>query len=79
MGKFKANGFGLYDMLGNVWEWVENCYSAGYDKARDCSRRVVRGGGWDGDPQNVRSANRDWVAPDNRGDVLGFRVARTLP
>ena len=87
VGAFKANGFGLQDMLGNVWEWVEDCYNKTYDGApRDgsawvagnCSARVVRGGGWDNDPQLVRSAIRDGFAPGNRINNLGFRIARTL-
>jgi len=84
---FKPNAFGLYDMAGNVWQWVQDCYHNGYDGAPndgsartdgDCSRRVVRGGSWDFNPRNLRSADRGGVATDDRYVNLGFRVGRTL-
>ena len=87
-GSFKPNAFGLYDMLGNVSEWVEDCWNDSYASTPadgrvwatgDCSRRVIRGGGWDYIPQFVRSADRNWYAPGFRDVNLGFRVARTLP
>ena len=87
VGTFKANGFGLQDMLGNVSEWVEDCYNKTYDGApRDgsawvagsCSSRVIRGGGWGSKPQVVRSAFRNGNTPGYRIVNLGFRVARTL-
>ncbi len=88
VGSFKPNRFGLYDMLGNVWEWVEDCWNASYSGAPtdgsawntgDCSRRVLRGGGWYYGPRNVRLAKRLKNAPAAHGHDLGFRVARTLP
>jgi len=90
--RFRANAFGLYDMLGNAWEWTQDCYQASFDakivdgSASDsllstftCDRRVLRGGSWDGIPDHLRSANRDWYVPGNRYILVGFRVARTLP
>ena len=88
VGAFKLNAFGLYDVLGNVWELVEGCDNKTYDGAPadgrvwstgDCSRRVYRGGGWDSRPQFVRFAKRIMDVPSWRGLDLGFRVARTRP
>ena len=79
--------FGLYDMVGNVWEWVQDCYHDNYNGAPtdgsawtggDCSRRVVRGGSWGNFPVILRSANRDWGTAGDRSNYLGFRVARTF-
>jgi formylglycine-generating enzyme required for sulfatase activity len=87
VGSFAANGFGLYDMVGNVWEWTQDCYHDGYDGAPtdgsawisgDCGSRVLRGGSWYRDPDNLRSALRFGVTSDLRNYGVGFRVARTL-
>jgi len=88
IGSFAPNPFGLYDMHGNVWEWVEDCLHTNYEGAPtdgsawtaqgDCSRRVVRGGSWAGYPVSLRSALRFWYSADDHGNDLGFRVARTL-
>jgi formylglycine-generating enzyme required for sulfatase activity len=68
-------------------EWVEDCYHDSYAGApsdgsawvsADCSFRVVRGGSWGSDPQDIRSASRYWNSPKNVGVALGFRVARSL-
>jgi formylglycine-generating enzyme required for sulfatase activity len=86
------NPFGLYNMLGDVWEWVEDCWHDSYEgapvdgsdwgeeKGGGCAlRRVVRGGSWSNTPDKVRSASRGFFDPDDsRHDNLGFRVARTL-
>ncbi len=89
-GKFVANKWQLHDMLGNVWEWNQDCYTDNYeDVPRDgspwehaddseCSRRVLRGGSWDYEPQNVRSAYRFRLTPDFRSIHVGFRLARTF-
>jgi formylglycine-generating enzyme required for sulfatase activity len=87
VGEKKPNGFGLYDMHGNVWEWVEDCYHDSYQEAPSdgsawiagaCGERVVRGGAWGGNPRDLRSAVRGGNTPGNRTNVLGFRVGRTL-
>jgi formylglycine-generating enzyme required for sulfatase activity len=85
VGSFQANPWGLYDMHGNVWEWVEDCYrdnlsgqtAAAYTSG-DCSLRVLRGGSWNYSPQNLRSASRGWASSTVRGLFGGFRLARTL-
>ncbi len=86
-GSYKANGFGLYDMLGNVGEWTEDCWNAGYKGAPadgsawltgDCSRHVFRGSSWSSEPRLARSATRDREVSEFRRPTLGFRIARTL-
>ena len=87
-GSFAPNGFGLFDMLGNVWEWVEDCGHRNYERAPsdgsawvrrgDCRFRMLRGGSWEDAPSRVRSAFRHWESADTRNDVIGFRVATTL-
>ena len=87
VGMFHPNAFGLHDMLGNVWEWTEDCYYDSYKDAPSdgsarvtprCGSRLLRGGGWSVSPLLVRSAVRIRDVPDFRYDYLGFRVARTL-
>ena len=89
---FKPNPFGLFGMLGNVWQWTEDCWHKSYIGApadgrpwneKICTRHVLRGGSWDNVPVFVRSASRTG-AEDNGGDfdystLAGFRVARDLP
>jgi formylglycine-generating enzyme required for sulfatase activity len=92
VGSFGPNAFGLYDMLGNVWQWVADCWNDSYVGAPgdghawisgDCKRHVLRGGCWSNPPVFVRSAAR--IGGDARGAdfdysaYAGFRVARTLP
>jgi formylglycine-generating enzyme required for sulfatase activity len=87
VGGYSTNAWGLCDMHGNIFEWVEDCWNDGYDGAPadgsawregNCIRRVLRGGSWHSDPRNLRSAYRVGNAPIVRDDVRGFRVARTL-
>lgn len=86
---YQPNAFGLYDMHGNAWEWVQDCWHDNYQGAPedgskpwevDCrnDRRVLRGGGWNNQPDNARSAIRNRNTPDNRNNNTGFRLARTL-
>ena len=87
VGHYAVNGFGLNDMHGNVWEWVQDCYADSYKEApRDGSAtkdssgclRVERGGGWFTTSIILRSANRGGSSPDVHSVDLGFRLARTL-
>ena len=85
---FEANPWGLLNVHGNVWEWVQDIWHDDYQGAPgsqlawhsggDPSRRVVRGGSWDSYPRNLRSAGRGRSAPDYRDYGIGFRLARTL-
>ena len=86
-GSFSPNGFGLHDVLGNVWEWTQDCWNDRYVQAPndgsawetgDCGRRVVRGGAWNTRPEQVRVAVRDGVRAGTRSNNLGFRVVRRL-
>lgn len=92
VGSFGPNPFGLYDMLGNVWQWVEDCWNESYVGAPadgrawltgDCGKRVLRGGSWSNVPVLVRSATRSRADATGRGfdysSYAGFRVARDLP
>ena len=88
VGSFPANAFGLHDVHGNVWEWVEDCWHDTYADAPshggvwtrggDCEYRVLRGGSWVSPPQSLRSAVRGRSDPEARSYYQGFRVARTL-
>jgi len=85
-----ANPWGLRHMHGNVWEWTADCWHPDYGAAPvdgafwltnnggNCERRVVRGGGWNFEPEFLRSAYRFWTKPDIAYFNQGFRLARTL-
>ena len=87
-GRAPANGFGLQDMAGNVWQWIGDCYDA--DAYRNppasgapvgtegCPDHVVRGGSWFIEPKYLRAAHREYFSHDMRGSTIGFRVARRL-
>jgi len=88
VGKKRPNAFGLYDMQGNVWEWCWDRYDDTYYKrsavddplgTSGASRRVGRGGCWNGEPRSCRSTDRNGYAPGDRGGDLGFRVALGQP
>ncbi len=88
VGSFPANAFGLHDSLGNVWEWVEDCYNPNYRAAptdggawlggKDCTRRVLRGGSWDNTPLIIRVTERIGGEAKARSNNVGFRVAKDL-
>lgn len=88
VGSFKPNAFGLFDMHGNVWEWVQDAWHDNYEHAPTDgsawesggvqSRRVRRGGSWHSIPRYLRSAMRYWSTPDDLNNSIGFRLARTF-
>jgi len=87
VGSFRPNAFGLYDMLGNAWQWVQDCYGDNYNtilaagsaiESQSCSFRVLRGGSWNYFPRNLRAGHRLRIGPANRNYDFGLRVARTL-
>ena len=88
VGFFPPNRFGLHDVHGNVYEWVEDCANANYFgspqdgsawwTSGDCNRRVLRGGSWNHGPNAVRSAYRNGARKESRSFNVGFRIARTV-
>jgi formylglycine-generating enzyme required for sulfatase activity len=88
VGSFLPNRFNLFDMHGNVWQWVADCWNASYAGAPadgspwlsgECEKAAVRGGAWGLTPQDVRSARREGDNKDLRSGRRGFRIARDLP
>lgn len=88
VGSFGANAFSLFDMAGNLWEWVEDHYRKTYEGApvdggpwqsSTDDARVLRGGSWEDEPRALRAAHRTWSRPGSRLNSNGFRVALTLP
>ena len=87
IGQKAPNELGLYDMSGNVWEWVEDCWNESYagapadgsaSRSGYCFAHVVRGGSWYDLPRNLRAAFRGWYVAGVRDNRRGFRVVRTL-
>ena len=85
VGSFSPNAWGVHDMHGNVWEWVEDCWNDSYVGAPtdgsawgsgDCVKRVLRGGSWISDPRSLRSATRLRNSTELRYFLNGFRVIR---
>jgi formylglycine-generating enzyme required for sulfatase activity len=86
VGTKRPNILGLHDMHGNVWEWAQDCWHDDYHNAPgdgsaweaadggDCGRRVLRGGAWFYNANDLRAALRNWSPPDARGTFIGFRV-----
>ncbi len=87
VGSFRANSYGLHDLLGNVWEWTEDCWNKSYAEAPldgsawtkgECNLRILRGGSFSNDPWFLRSGFRGRGATNLRSIGVGFRVARSL-
>ncbi len=89
---FGPNSFGLYGLLGNAWQWTEDCWHPNFIHAPDdgrawteknCAKHVIRGGSWNSLPVLVRSASRSFSTSDggdyDNSSLTGFRVARDLP
>ncbi len=90
VGTKKANGLGIQDMSGNVWEWVEDCWHEDYRDApidgaawldatgENCGVHVRRGGAWTDSPGSLHSSIRNWYSTDTRSILIGFRLARDI-
>ena len=89
VGSYAANPYGLYDLFGNAWEWVNDCWNDDYRSAPnngksstlgDCERRVLRGGEWSSFVSDLRSAKRNYyyMKPHAVYRSIGFRLARSL-
>ncbi len=91
VGSKQPNGLGLYDMSGNVWEWVEDCRHENYVGAPTdgsawiasdsgyCDQRVIRGGSWGNEPGALRASSRFRSSADTRHDYIGFRLVQDIP
>jgi len=91
VGEKKPNVLKVYDMSGNVWEWVEDCIHGTYERAPtdgsawlqgeggDCRKHVLRGGSWYNAPEKLRASTRDLNPPRNRNLDIGFRLAQDIP
>lgn len=92
VGSYLPNDFGIFDALGNVWEWTQDCWHHSYSGAPTdgsawetetegfgyCGVAVIRGGGWIASPRAIRSSVRAWLDINDRTIDVGFRVARAL-
>ncbi len=86
-GHFQPNPWGIYDIAGNLSEWVADCWHESYARApsdgsawinRGCEKRVIKGGSWGSAPERVRSAYRTKAVPETTSNRVGFRVVREL-
>ncbi|MDZ7904314.1 MAG: SUMF1/EgtB/PvdO family nonheme iron enzyme [Rheinheimera sp.] len=85
---FWANGYDLYDMHGNVWEWTQDCWNESHKGAPangrawqqgDCTKRVLRGGSWYISPASLRVSYRSWsLSSDRSSDYGGFRLVKDI-
>ena len=81
VGRYEANAFGLHDMHGNVWEWVNGCWDQGkaiIGSAESCDR-VMRGGSWKSSADALKISTRRKASPGFASYTVGFRVARSIP
>jgi len=88
VGSLKPNAFGVYDMIGNVSEWIEDCHAPSHDAVSEagappivdgtCEKRIAKGGSWGTLGHNLRTAERFPYSPVHRDDSIGIRVAKTL-
>jgi formylglycine-generating enzyme required for sulfatase activity len=87
VGCFAPNPWGFFEVHGNVAEWTQDCWNRDYKGAPidgsaalagDCSRRVLRGGGWNYWPEDIRAAYREAAPAEHRYFHVGFRVARDV-
>ena len=88
VGQKQPNGLGIYDMSGNVLEWVQDWYDSGYYKnspknnpkgADSGQYRLLRGASWDSEPQHLQASHRDWTVPSSRSSSFGFRLGSPAP
>ena len=88
VGSLKPNAFGVYDMIGNVSEWIQDCHAPSHDAVSGagappvvegaCEKRIAKGGSWGTLGHNLRTAERFPYSPAHRDDSIGIRVAKTL-